>query len=111
MFPLELKEFNSVEGSWGSWTDWSSCSGSCTEGTQKRTRQCDDPRPLYGGAECPNSPEGAEEEQSCTDSCSVKLIGGNGESSGNVYAVNRNGFYGPVCDDYWDYIDATVVCR
>ena len=40
----------------------------------------------------------------------VELRGG-GSSYGNVYAVNRNGYFGPVCDDSWDDYDANVVCR
>ena len=39
------------------------------------------------------------------------LIGGNGVSSGNVFVVNSNGFYGPVCDDGWTDTEATVVCK
>ena len=46
-----------------------------------------------------------------TETCPVVLIGGNGNSSGNVYVTNRNGFYGPVCDDGWTDTEATVVCR
>ena len=57
-----------VDGSWGSWTDWSSCKGrECGRESQSRTRKCDDPRPLNGGAECPGSDEGV---QSCnTENC------------------------------------------
>ena len=98
-----------VDGNWGPWTEWSSCRGrECGRESQRRTRKCDDPRPLNGGAECPGS---AEEEQSCTESCSVKLIGGNSVSSGNVFVTNSNNYYGPVCDDNWDNTDATIVCK
>jgi len=44
----------------------------------------------------------------------VNLEGGHTnyyEAMGNVFAVNRNGSYGPVCDDGWDYREARVVCR
>merc|ERR1719341_1203980 len=42
---------------------------------------------------------------------SVVLRGGDGYSSGNVYATNRFGYFGPVCDDGWGTNDANVVCR
>ena len=41
----------------------------------------------------------------------VELRGGDGVSRGNVFAVNFLGYLGPICDDYWDEKDATVVCR
>ena len=40
----------------------------------------------------------------------VEFKGGS-STSGNVYATNLDGFYGPVCDDSWDDNDARVVCR
>ena len=36
---------------------------------------------------------------------------GEDELSGNVFAVNSDGFFGPVCDDGWDNLAAMVVCR
>jgi len=41
----------------------------------------------------------------------VELRGGDGKTTGNVFAVNRNGILGPVCDDFWENKDAMVVCR
>ena len=40
----------------------------------------------------------------------MTLVGGN-SSSGNVFALNSNGYFGPVCDDGWGNTDANVVCR
>ena len=98
-----------ISGSWGSWTDWSSCSVTCGGGFQRRTRQCDDPTPCNGGAECPGSDK---EVQSCnTKTCLLRLVGGNGVTFGNVFVINRNGYYGPVCDDGWTNTSASVVCR
>merc|ERR1719341_1034005 len=41
----------------------------------------------------------------------VVLRGGDGYSSGNVYATNIYGYFGPVCDDGWGTNEANVVCR
>uniref|UniRef100_A0A3P8ZUA4 ADAM metallopeptidase with thrombospondin type 1 motif, 3 n=1 Tax=Esox lucius TaxID=8010 RepID=A0A3P8ZUA4_ESOLU len=41
------------DGSWGSWTKYGSCSRSCGTGVRFRTRQCNNPVPSNGGADCP----------------------------------------------------------
>jgi len=41
----------------------------------------------------------------------VELQGGNGLSTGNVFAVNSVGYFGPVCDDHWTDTEADTVCR
>jgi len=41
----------------------------------------------------------------------VLLVGGDGSTTGNVYALNSQGYFGPVCDDGWGAHEATVVCR
>ena len=44
----------------------------------------------------------------------VELQGGSvgtSEAYGNVFAVNSNGFFGPVCDDYWESNHANVTCH
>ncbi|KAM5157189.1 adhesion G protein-coupled receptor B1 isoform 2-T2 [Mantella aurantiaca] len=39
-----------VDGNWNDWSGWSACSSSCSNGTQKRIRECNGPS--YGGSEC-----------------------------------------------------------
>ena len=42
----------------------------------------------------------------------VELLGnGNSSYEGNVYAVNRDEWFGPVCDDNWGEAEANVTCR
>ncbi|CAH1242272.1 HMCN1 [Branchiostoma lanceolatum] len=48
--------------SWTVWSEWSSCSESCGEGTQTRTRACQSVAPCHGCDTCPGD---ATEEQSC----------------------------------------------
>ena len=45
----------------------------------------------------------------CSDS-DIRLIGGSKESEGRV-EVCLNNVYGTVCDDFWDELEARVVCR
>ena len=40
----------------------------------------------------------------------MELKGGN-SSCGNVFVVNRDGYFGPVCDDDWGELEARIVCR
>ena len=42
-----------INGVWGTWTSYSSCSVTCGQGTQKRTRGCNNPAPEHGGTNCP----------------------------------------------------------
>ena len=101
---------DSVDGNWSTWRKRGVCSEqTCGSGIQTWIRQCDDPPPRNGGADCPGSDE---EIQSCnTENCILVLVGGNGVSSGNVFAINGNEFYGPVCDNGWTDKAATVVCK
>ncbi|XP_062605125.1 uncharacterized protein LOC134266929 [Saccostrea cucullata] len=42
-----------VDGSWGAWTKWSKCGSKCgLEGSQNRTRSCNNPAPLRFGNHC-----------------------------------------------------------
>ena len=41
-----------VDGGWGSWSPYSKCSETCGGGNKERTRQCNNPTPLHGGAVC-----------------------------------------------------------
>uniref|UniRef100_A0AAV2MBL6 A disintegrin and metalloproteinase with thrombospondin motifs 16 n=1 Tax=Knipowitschia caucasica TaxID=637954 RepID=A0AAV2MBL6_KNICA len=42
-------------GQWSEWSSWSACSRSCQSGVSHRERQCNNPRPVYGGKFCEGS--------------------------------------------------------
>ncbi|XP_061586202.1 A disintegrin and metalloproteinase with thrombospondin motifs 13 [Cololabis saira] len=50
--PDELGISVVVHGSWSSWSESSSCSRTCGGGVTLRTRQCNNPRPAFGGNDC-----------------------------------------------------------
>ena len=56
-----------VGGAWGAWSGWSECSSECGGGTQIRSKQCNDPAPANGGAECEG--ESTEVRECNTQSC------------------------------------------
>jgi len=41
-----------LNGGWSAWSGWSICSASCGGGTQTATRNCNNPSPANGGAQC-----------------------------------------------------------
>ena len=101
---------DSVDGNWSTWRKWGVCSEQiCGSGIQTWIRECDDPAPRNGGADCPG--DDVRIERCVIEHCPVELYGGNNKTSGNVYVINRNGYFGPVCDNGWTNTSATVVCR
>ncbi|KAK3539221.1 hypothetical protein QTP86_030738, partial [Hemibagrus guttatus] len=41
-----------VNGGWGQWSTWSHCSRTCGSGVQSADRECDEPKPAFGGKYC-----------------------------------------------------------
>ena len=62
-----------VNGGWSSFGEWSDCSSEC-DGTQSRSRDCNNPTPSCGGSQCSGD---SSETQSC-GGCDPKLYCSNG---------------------------------
>jgi uncharacterized protein YegL len=58
-----------VDGGLGDWTPWTDCTASCGGGTTTRTRQCNNPTPMYGGKDCTIYP--IEHDTCKTSACPV----------------------------------------
>ena len=41
-----------VVGEWSAWSTYSTCSSTCGTGSKSRTRNCTNPSPMNGGADC-----------------------------------------------------------
>ena len=50
-----------VDGGWSEWTEWTNCSVTCWTA---RSRECDNPAPLYFGRDCQGD---FNESMRCTD--------------------------------------------
>ena len=51
-----------INGGYGEWSNYTECTQSCNGGTQKRSRQCNNPAPKHGGRNCSSlGPETAEQ--------------------------------------------------
>ena len=62
-----IKCGHTCNGGWSEYGEWSECSAECDGGTQTRTKECNNPAPQHGGADCEG--EGEETRECNTHSC------------------------------------------
>ncbi|KAM7443302.1 Bone morphogenetic protein 1 [Porites harrisoni] len=76
----KAEEAKPINGGWSAWTSWDSCSKKCGNGTQQRTRLCDNPKPLNGGLQCQGRDldERSCNLRKCQISCGSMLAGSRG---------------------------------
>ena len=60
----------SVDGSWTAWNSYGACDVTCGSGTQTRSRDCINPPPLHGGADCAGN--NTESQQCNAGNCPSK---------------------------------------
>lgn len=66
---LKLRNALNLDGQWSDWNAWGTCSVTCGNGNQTRTRLCNNPAPANGGANCSGS---GLNSQSCnTQGCPI----------------------------------------
>ncbi|WAR18815.1 HMCN1-like protein [Mya arenaria] len=53
-----------IDGGFNSWSSWDTCTATCDDGTQSRSRTCTNPEPQYGGLDCVGD---STESQTCND--------------------------------------------
>ena len=65
------------DGGWGAWSSASSCSATCGGGYSRRSRQCNNPAPSYGGAACAGDTRKTEScnTQDCPPTCKLQYKG------------------------------------
>ena len=64
-----------IDGGWGNWKSGGGCSVSCGEGVTLETRECDNPKPQYGGEPC----KGENEKNVPCNTAACPINGGWGE--------------------------------
>ena len=62
-----------MNGKYSEWSDFGSCSKSCGQGVESRSRKCNSPAPAHGGAGCVGP---ALEYRNCKEKeCPGKFLG------------------------------------
>ncbi|KAK3095044.1 hypothetical protein FSP39_009582, partial [Pinctada imbricata] len=87
-----------IDGQWGNWGAWGSCTVTCGGGTQDRSRQCTNPAPQYGGANCAGS--GSSRQDCNTHHCPIDGAWGGWGSWGSCTVTCGGGIQNRVrsCD-------------
>jgi len=71
--PTPPAEKKAVNGEYTAWSEWESCSKSCGEGEQKRSRSCTNPRPANGGSDCSRLGKAVETKKCNLKNCASKM--------------------------------------